>query len=353
MNEIIKVDVDRVKPNPLQTRKTFDETKLRELGESIKSHGLINPITIQQNGNVYELITGERRLRACKLVGIQTIDAILKDITPEQVSIETYIENVHREDLDYFEKAEAIIHVFKSRGVSNFIGNLNRFTKDKEVLKTCKLIGKSPGAIYNAVKGYYDLEEDERIKYKKLPPKVIQNIGGIKNKKTRKAIVNKIKKEDKSLNESLELIRTVKPLKPEDITPELLNRPVHEIKEESQIILAVRDIPKEELDSQIIKLQENKEVMEKAEKLTKELFGPGKTPETKKSKKAWLDFNNTVAFAESLKDVHCPICGDSKGADNLYWVCHDPPTKAIDTIGIAKERFEKLYKEAMRVKNLN
>lgn len=353
MNEIIKVDVDRVKPNPLQTRKTFDETKLRELGESIKSHGLINPITIQQNGNVYELITGERRLRACKLVGIQTIDAILKDITPEQVSIETYIENVHREDLDDFEKAEAIIHIFEARLGYGLTSNISKITKDKKILETCKVIGKSPNAIYGYLKPYFDLDEDEYKKYKKLPSKVIRDIGGIKDKKTRGKVFERIKEVDNKERSGVEIIRAVRELKPEDVTTELLNKPVHEIKEESQIIQAVREIPKEELDSQIIKLQENKEVMEKAEQLTKELFGPGKTPETKKSKKAWLDFNNTVAFAESLKDVHCPICGDSKGADNLYWVCHDPPTKAIDTIGIAKERFEKLYKEAMRVKNLN
>ena len=76
---VIELEIDKIKPNPYQPRKNFDEEALKELSESIERHGLIQPIIVMQKGDEYLLIAGERRLRATKILGDKTIKAIVAD----------------------------------------------------------------------------------------------------------------------------------------------------------------------------------------------------------------------------------------------------------------------------------
>ncbi|HON61489.1 MAG TPA: ParB/RepB/Spo0J family partition protein, partial [Deltaproteobacteria bacterium] len=80
-SQIIEIPSDEIYPNPIQPRKTFDETTIAELAESIKKHGLISPILVRRTNTRYEIIAGERRYHACKLAGIQNIPSIVKDIS--------------------------------------------------------------------------------------------------------------------------------------------------------------------------------------------------------------------------------------------------------------------------------
>jgi ParB family chromosome partitioning protein len=104
---IVALDVSKISPNPRQPRKTFDDAKLEELTMSIKEQGITSPILVRRKGDLFELIAGERRLRAAKKAGFSTIPAIIKDFSDEQSLEITIVENLQREDLNPIEEAMA------------------------------------------------------------------------------------------------------------------------------------------------------------------------------------------------------------------------------------------------------
>lgn len=103
----MEIDVDLIKENRNQPRKEFNDDALIELGMSIEENGLIQPIIVTKGQDGYELVAGERRLRASKLVGMKTIPAIVKDISLEKSAKLALIENIQREDLNPIEEARA------------------------------------------------------------------------------------------------------------------------------------------------------------------------------------------------------------------------------------------------------
>lgn len=106
-NEIIKVKIDSIIPNTYQPRKIFNEDLLKELSQSIVEHGIIQPLTIRQIGPNYELVAGERRLRAAKLAKLEEVPCILLDISDIESAQIALLENLQREDLSFIEEAEA------------------------------------------------------------------------------------------------------------------------------------------------------------------------------------------------------------------------------------------------------
>lgn len=106
-DEIKEIPVSEVRPNPYQPRKTFNEEALRELSESIKNYGVFTPIIVKKSIKGYDLIAGERRLRASKLAGMKTIPAIVKDYTDDQMREISLLENLQRENLTAIELAWA------------------------------------------------------------------------------------------------------------------------------------------------------------------------------------------------------------------------------------------------------
>lgn len=106
VNIVLHVPVDNIRPNPHQPRKEFNEDRLGELADSIENHGLIQPITVRYIGEKrFELISGERRLRASKLAGIDEIPAYIREVNDEDVISYALIENIQREDLNPIEVA--------------------------------------------------------------------------------------------------------------------------------------------------------------------------------------------------------------------------------------------------------
>jgi len=101
------IDVSRISPNPYQPRKYFNETAIKELSESIKKHGLLQPIIVVEKDDNYMLLAGERRYRATKEAGLKTIRAIVADIESENLRELALIENIQREDLNAIELAIA------------------------------------------------------------------------------------------------------------------------------------------------------------------------------------------------------------------------------------------------------
>ncbi|MFB2254174.1 ParB/RepB/Spo0J family partition protein [Staphylococcus aureus] len=105
--QIKKIDISDIKPNPYQPRKTFDENHLNDLADSIKQYGILQPIVLRKTVQGYYIVVGERRFRASKITGLKYVSAIIKDLTDEDMMELAVIENLQREDLNAIEEAES------------------------------------------------------------------------------------------------------------------------------------------------------------------------------------------------------------------------------------------------------
>lgn len=124
---IEEIDTNLICPNPNQPRKIFEQEKLEELSESIKKYGVIQPIIVRKDGDIYTIIAGERRWRACKNADIKSIPCIVRDIENKNASEIALIENIQREDLNPIDEANAYEFVMDRYGitqeeVSNIVG---------------------------------------------------------------------------------------------------------------------------------------------------------------------------------------------------------------------------------------
>lgn len=114
IKEVDTIDINKIEPNNNQPRKNFNEDKIHELAESIKQHGLIEPLIVQKgNKGFYTIIAGERRWRAAREAGIKEIPVVVKDYSDQQVMEIALIENIQREDLNAIEEAEAYERLIK------------------------------------------------------------------------------------------------------------------------------------------------------------------------------------------------------------------------------------------------
>lgn len=102
----ISIEIDLIDANPYQPRKNWDTSNVESLAASIKSQGILQPLVVRRNGRRFQLIAGERRLRAAKKAGLQRIPVVIRDAAEEQMLALALIENIQREDLDPIEKAE-------------------------------------------------------------------------------------------------------------------------------------------------------------------------------------------------------------------------------------------------------
>lgn len=106
-DQVEKIPLQKLVANPFQPRKLFDEETIGELAQSIREHGIIQPIVVRKKGKKYEIVVGERRFRAAKMAQLEEIPAIVKDMTEEQMMELAILENLQREDLTPIEEAEA------------------------------------------------------------------------------------------------------------------------------------------------------------------------------------------------------------------------------------------------------
>lgn len=107
INDIVMIEINKITPNPYQPRQVFDETALAALASSIKSYGILQPISVRQIGESFEIIMGERRFRAAQLVGLKSIPSIVLDVGEEDSAVVALIENLQRVDLNFLEEAES------------------------------------------------------------------------------------------------------------------------------------------------------------------------------------------------------------------------------------------------------
>lgn len=116
--DIMEINLDDIRSNPYQPRKVFDEDALKELSESIKEHGVVQPIIVKKSIKGYELVAGERRTKAARLAGLSTIPAIVRDFNDEEMMEIALIENIQRENLNPIEEALAYDNIIKSTGMT-------------------------------------------------------------------------------------------------------------------------------------------------------------------------------------------------------------------------------------------
>jgi len=135
---IVELKINDIEPNINQPRKKFDDEKLLKLSESIKKHGVVQPIIVKKEDNTYRIVAGERRWRAARMAGLKTIPVIIKELSERQVMEIALIENLQREDLNPIEEAEAFERL------------LNEYNLTQEELS--EAIGRSRSAIANTIR---------------------------------------------------------------------------------------------------------------------------------------------------------------------------------------------------------
>lgn len=106
-SKVIYLDIDKIQPNPYQPRQIFDTEALSELAVSIKQYGILQPISVRKSGSAYELIAGERRLRAARMAGLNSVPVLIHQMDSDRAGALALIENIQRENLSYIEEAEA------------------------------------------------------------------------------------------------------------------------------------------------------------------------------------------------------------------------------------------------------
>lgn len=127
-----------IRPNPSQPRKVFREESLRELADSIRQHGVLQPLSVRRVGGSYELIAGERRLRAAQAAGLTEVPCILMQMDDLESGMAAMIENLQRQDLDFIEEAAGIAAMMEKYGMSQE--------------EAAKLLGKSQSAVANKLR---------------------------------------------------------------------------------------------------------------------------------------------------------------------------------------------------------
>ena len=145
---VLYLPAARIRPNPLQPRKHFDAGALQELAESIRQYGVLQPLTVRRLAGGYELVAGERRLRAARLAGLSEVPCLLADVDEESSGMLALVENLQRRDLDYIEEAEGLQKLMQQYHLSQE--------------QAARRIGKSQSAVAN------------KLRILRHPPSVLQ-----------------------------------------------------------------------------------------------------------------------------------------------------------------------------------
>lgn len=192
--EQTKINIDQIRPNPYQPRKVFDDTALQELSQSIKQHGVFTPILVKKSIQGYDLIAGERRLRASKLAGMSDIPAIIVDLNDQEMMEIALLENIQRENLNGIEEAKAY---------EQLIQRLN-YTQEQ----LANRVGKSREHITNTLR-LLKLPEDvqEYVVQKKLSMGHVRALIGLKDEDTIRKIAKQAIEQGLSVRKVEQLVK--------------------------------------------------------------------------------------------------------------------------------------------------
>ena len=179
---ILYLRTDELQPNPVQPRTVFDEASLAELAESIRSYGILHPLTVRRRSGRYE-VAGERRLRAAKLIGLREVPCVLMDVNMEDAGLIALIENLQRRDLDFLEEANGIRQLIRMFGMSQE--------------EAARRLGKSQSAVANKLR-LLKLPEDvlEMLRSRGLSERHARALLRLPDDESRRAALGKIIEKD-------------------------------------------------------------------------------------------------------------------------------------------------------------
>ena len=198
VKEIKVIPIDKIQPNKNQPRKNFDEVSLRELADSIKAVGIIQPLTVKENPDgMYSLISGERRLRASKLAGLSAVPCVLLRGEGEDFEMMSLIENIQREDINYFEEALAYSKL------------IEKYSLTQQQL--ADRIGKTQSTVANKLRLLkLGSEVIEKVLEYRLTERHARVLLSIPDTKTRLEAVEKIHKRSLNVRQSEKLVADMK-----------------------------------------------------------------------------------------------------------------------------------------------
>lgn len=196
-----RLDINSIRPNENQPRKVFDPEKIEELANSIKEHGVIQPIVVRNMGDGYEIVAGERRWRAARKAGLNEVPCIVRELTDEQNMLFAIIENMQREDLNPIEEAQGLDRMIKSFGLTQeevsksvgksrpYISNSLRLLKlpdeIKDMMSERKLSAGHARALINMGDEEKQIEAARRIVKEGLSVRDIENLSKEQKKSKR------------------------------------------------------------------------------------------------------------------------------------------------------------------------
>lgn len=192
--DVQQIPLELIEPNPYQPRQHFDEEKLQELAQSIAELGLLEPVLVRRTGQTYQLIAGERRVRAARIAGLSEVPALVKDFGDLEVMQVALIENLQREDLNPIEEAEGYQRLIEEFG----------FTQSQ----AAQAVGRKRSSIANALR-LLNLEESEKqmVREGQLSVGHAKVLLGVANKKKRAELAKKVVSEDLSVRQLEELVK--------------------------------------------------------------------------------------------------------------------------------------------------
>lgn len=227
-NGIIFIDIDLIKANEKQPRKSFDEEKIISLSQSIKEHGIIQPIILKRVGQTYSIVAGERRWRAAKLANFKDIPAIIMNLSDKDVLEISLIENIQRQDLNPIEEASAYIRLIRD------------FHLTQEELSN--RIGKSRTAVTNCLRL---LNLDTRVQEYLIDSVITEGHGrvilGVEDKELQYELAQKVIDEGLSVRDTERLIKNIK-LSEKELVKEVKKQNTYyiDIKEKLENLLGTR-----------------------------------------------------------------------------------------------------------------
>lgn len=226
-NAVVDLKITDVEPNERQPRKAFDDQALTDLSESIKEHGVVQPIIVRKIGNSYQIIAGERRWRASRLAGKKTIPAIIKECSNLEVMELALIENLQREDLNSIEEALA----YKS-----LIEEYN-MTQDE----ISKQIGKSRPAIANSLRLLQLPQEiKEMIAQGKITQGHARALLAIEGEKKQLDIAEKIINQQLNVRQIEKLAKESKHKEKTEVPPDKYQLEISELEEKLKTVLGTK-----------------------------------------------------------------------------------------------------------------
>ena len=206
IREVSYVPVEDIVPSPMQPRQKFSRESLEELRDSIMEHGILQPLTVRGKGERFELIAGERRLRAAKMAGLYEVPCIVLDVDMERSGIIALIENIQRKDLDYIEEAEGISRLIRLFGLSQE--------------QAAQQLGKSQSAIANKLRLLrLSPEILERLRETGLTERHARALLRLESEEQRSAALDFIIDQRMNVAAAEEYIEKLTRLPPEDDTP--------------------------------------------------------------------------------------------------------------------------------------